>query len=376
MFKFFFHIIKSLFFFLSGILIKRRYDVVFYYPQHFNRGKNNENQFFKHLLLSCNSNNISYIVFEEPDFTIKSNRNLKATPFDFIYIAVVLLRKLFSSEMTTQLKDQKIGSFIAKIFFRQFYFKNYITLSQSMLSVFRGINSHAILYDLQHGIIHNNKNNYLINGVAESNLVDNYANLLLSGESYKEILVSNEKSDYFQNHTLVIGSDKSYESTMHEEFNKNILITLQFTHDHTADENKILFKELSQFITSIKADVNLYLKHHPRFNNEVDLSEILKLSNVKMAPVDINECFTLCSLHATAYSTSAFEAALLGIPTVLLHSENKFNYFQEEFNYPLNFLTDEFDSVEFYQEKSKIIKDWAISFYTPFNEHKFLNSLR
>ena len=372
----FFHIIKSLFFFISGILIKRRYDVVFYYPQHFNRGKNNENQFFKHLLLSCDSNNISYIVFEEPDFTIKSNRNSKATPFDFIYLVVILFRKLFSSEMTTQVKDQKIGSFIAKIFFRQFHFKNYITLSQSMLSVFRGLNSHAILYDLQHGIIHNNKKNYLINGAVESNLVDNDANLLLSGESYKEILVTNEKSDYFQKHTLVIGSDASCRITMHEKFNKNILITLQFTHDHTAYENNILLKELIDFIASVKADVNLYLKHHPRFNNEVDLSEILKLSNIKMAPIDINECFTLCSLHATTYSTSTFEAALFGIPTVLLHSEKEFNYFQKEFNYPLNFLTNEFNSIEFYQEKSKIIKGWAINFYSPFNESKFLNLLR
>ena len=216
----------------------------------------------------------------------------------------------------------------------------------------------------------------MINGVAESNLVENDANLLLTGESYKNILTVNEKLNYFQNHTLVIGSNSSCKSTMHKEFNKNILITLQFTHDHTADENKILLKELSEFIASVKVDVDLYLKHHPRFNNEVDLSDIFKLSNVKMAPIDINECFTLCSLHATTYSTSTFEAALLGIPTVLLHSENEFNYFQKEFNYPLNFLIDEFDSIEFYQEKSKIIKDWAIAFYTPFNEPKFLNSLR
>ena len=376
MFRFFFYILKSLFFFLSGILIKRRYDVVFYYPQHFNRGKNNENQFFKCLLLSCDSNNISYIVFEEPDFTIKSNRNSKATPFDFIYLVVILFRKLFSSEMTTQVKDQKIGSFIAKIFFRQFHFKNYITLSQSMLSVFRGLNSHAILYDLQHGIIHNNKKNYLINGVAESNLVDNDANLLLSGEPYKEILVANEKSDYFLKHTLVIGSDTFYRGTMHEKFNKNILISLQFTHDHTADENNILLKELSDFIASVKADVNLYLKHHPRFNNEVDLSEILELSNVKMAPIYINECFTLCSLHATTYSTSTFEAALLGIPTVLLHSQNEFNYFQKEFNYPLCYDVSDFKDIIVYQKSAEIVKIWAQEYYSSYNELVFLNLLK
>ena len=376
MFRNFLYIIKSMLFFLSGVLIKRKYDVVFYYPQHFNRGKNNENLFFKHLLLSCDSNNISYIVFEEPDFTIKSIRNSKATPFDFIYLVVILFRKLFSSEITTQLKDQKIGSLITKVFFRQFHFKNYITLSQSMLSVFRGINPSAILYDLQHGIIHNNKKNYLVNGIAESNLFVNDANLLLCGESYQKILEVNEKLDYFKNHTLVIGSDISYRNTIHKEFNKNILITLQFTHDHSVKENAILLKELSEFISSVKADVNLHLKHHPRFNNEVDLSELLKLSNVMIAPDDINECLSFCSLHATTYSTSTFEAALLGIPTILLASENEFNYFQNEFDYPLNILIDELDSIEFYQEKSKIIKDWAIAFYSPFNEHKFLNLLR
>ena len=376
MFRNFLYIIKSMFFFLSGILIKRKYDVVFYYPQHFNRNENNENHFFKHLLLSCDKNNISYIVFEEPDFSIKSSRSFKATPFDFIYLVIILLRKLFSSEMTTQIKDQKIGSFIAKVFFRNLHFKNYITLSQSMLSVFRGINPSAILYDLQHGIIHNNKKNYLVNGIAESNLFVNDANLLLCGESYQKILEVNEKLDYFKNHTLVIGSDISYRNTIHKEFNKNILITLQFTHDHSVKENAILLKELSEFISSVKADVNLHLKHHPRFNNEVDLSELLKLSNVMIAPDDINECLSFCSLHATTYSTFTFEAALLGIPTILLASENEFNYFQNEFDYPFNILIDELDSIEFYQEKSKIIKDWAIAFYSPFNEHKFLNLLR
>ena len=376
MFRFFFHIIKSLFFFLSGILIKRKYDIVFYYPQHFNRVNNNENLFFRHLLLSCDSNNISYIVFEEPDFSIKSIRNSKATPFDFMYLVVIFLRKVLSAEMTIQLKDQKIGGFIANVFFRQFHFQNYITLSQSMLSIFKGINPNAVLYDLQHGIIHNNKKNFLINGVAESNLVDNDANLLLFGESYKKILEINEKSDYFKNHTLVIGSDTSSKSILHKEFNKKILITLQFTHDHTADENAIFLKELGEFIASVKVDVDLYLKHHPRFNDEVNLSEMLKLSNVNMAPIDINDCFILCSLHATTYSTSTFEAALLGIPTILLQSLNEFNYFQKEFNYPLNLLIDEMDSNEFYQQKSKIVKDWAIAFYTPYNEHKFLNLLR
>lgn len=349
---------------------------MFYYPQHFNRGVNSENQYFKQLLQSCDTNNVTYIVFEEPDFTIKGKRNYKAIPFDFVYLFTLFLRKLYNREKPIQSIDQKIGRFIAKVFFKNLYFKSYITLSQSMLSVFRGINPNAILYDLQHGIIHNNKINYLVDGKAESNLVDNNVHLLLSGESYKNLLVSNEIGNYFQNHAFVVGSNFRSKNILHEKFNYNILITLQFTHDHTTEQNELFFTELCEFIRVSNKDVNFYLKHHPRFNNEVDLSEILKQPNINIAPSDINSCFDLCSLHATAYSTSTFEAALLGIPTILIPSESKFNCFQKDFNYPLNQSIDNFKDNSFYREKSKIIKEWAKEYYSPYNESTFLNLLK
>jgi len=363
-------------FFLSGIIKKRKYDIVFYYPQHFNRGVNNENQFFKHLLLSCDNNKISYIVFEEPDFTIRSKRNNKVVPFDFIYLLIILLRKLYSSKLTTLVKDQKIGGFIANVFFRKFIFKHYITLSQSMLSVFRGINPNAKLYDLQHGIIHNNKKNYLLNGVAESNLLVNNANLLLSGKSYKDMLLINDKSNYFQSHTFVIGGHLFSSDFIHQQFNGNILVTLQFTHDHSDKENTILLNEVKTFVSSADTKVNFYLKHHPRFNNEVDLSEILELPNTHFAPDDINECFKLCSLHATTYSTSTFEAALLGIPTILIHSQNELNFFKTDFIYPLNYGISDFMDITVYQKSAEIVKSWSKEYYSPYNELAFLDLLK
>jgi len=370
------YIIQSLFFFLSGLIKKRRYDVVFYYPQHFNRGEYNENQFLKQLLLSCDNNNISYIVFEEPDFLIKSNRNSKTTPFDFIYLAIILLRKLYSSEMSIQLKDHRIGRFLSKTIFLNIKFKNVITISQSMLSIFKGINPNAKLYDLQHGIIHNNKKNYLVNGVAESNLLENNANLLLSGESYKDLLVTNDKSNYFQSHTFVIGGHVFSSDFIHQKFNDNVLITLQFTHDHSDKQNTILLNELKSFLSSVDTKVNFYLKHHPRFNNEVDLSEILELPNTHFAPDDINECFKLCSLHATTYSTSTFEAALLGIPTILIHSQNELNFFKTDFIYPLNYSISDFIDITVYQKSAEIVKRWAKEYYSPYNELAFLNLLK
>ncbi|MEE2700033.1 MAG: hypothetical protein VYD71_01545 [Bacteroidota bacterium] len=372
------YIIKSLLFFLLGVVVKRRYDVVFYYPQHFNRGVNNENQFFKHLLQSCDCNSISYIVFEEPDFTVKNNRNDKAIPFDFLYLLILFLRKLYGSKISDELKDKKIGGFIAKLFFRQFSFKNFITLSQSMLSIFRGINSDAILFDLQHGIIHNNKENYLMNGKAESNLVCNDAHLLLSGASYKDILLENERLNYFQTHAFVIGANISSNNNRHQEFNSNILITLQFTHDHTAEQNDILFKQLCDFISSENTEVNFYLKHHPRFNNEIDLSNIFKQPNVLMAPNDINESFNLCSLHATTYSTSTFDAALLGIPTIFIKGSTDFNFFNfnSELNYPIAHSIDSFKDINIYKNSAEVVKSWARKYYSSFNSEKFISLLK
>ena len=287
-----------------------------------------------------------------------------------------MLRKLYSNKLTILIKDQKIGGFLANVFFRDFTFKYYITLSQSMLSIFRGINPNAKLYDLQHGIIHNNKKNYLLNGVVEPNLLANNANLLLSGESYKDLLVINDQSNYFQSNAFVIGSHVPSSVFIHEKFNTNVLVTLQFTHDHSDQENTILLNELKVFLSSSDTKINFYLKNHPRFNNEVDLSEIFTLSNIHSAPEDINECFKLCSLHATAYSTSIFEAALLGIPTILIHSKNEFNFLKKELAYPLNYDISDFKDVVVFQESAKIVKSWAEEYYSPYNEFAFLDLLK
>lgn len=370
------YFIQSFLFFSTGFFAKREYDVVFYYPHHFNRGDKNENGFFKQLLECCDKHNISYVVFEEPDYSSAAKRNKNAISFDFMYVLIVLLRKLFSTEMNIQIKDQKIGRFLSKIFFRKFIFKHYITLSQSMLSVFRGINPDAKLFDLQHGIIHNNKENYLMHGLVAENLRANNVHLLLHGKSYKALLVKNEVADYFQTHTHVIGSNASLANFKHQQFNNKVLITLQFTHDHSEAENKALKEELTSFISSFNTAINFYLKHHPRFNNEVDLNEILALDNVHLAPSYIHECFDLCSVHATAYSTCTFEAALLGIPTVLINPLRAHNYFENDFNYPLKHGLSDFSNEEIYTFSSKEISQWASAYYEPFNSEKFLNLLQ
>ena len=44
---------KSFIFFVYSIFFKRKVDIVFYYPQHFNRDENSQNMYFNHLYKCC-----------------------------------------------------------------------------------------------------------------------------------------------------------------------------------------------------------------------------------------------------------------------------------------------------------------------------------
>jgi hypothetical protein len=328
------------------------------------------------LINTSKKNNLRYILIEEPDYNSNSKRNKDAVYFDFIFVIILVLRKLFSTEMDAITKDHKIGRFLSNTFFLNIKFMNVITISQSMVSVFRGLNKDCNIYDVQHGIIHNNKPNYILHNKAEPNLVDNNVSLLLSGKSFQKLLIDNEALNYFKEHTFVLGSGDNNLEKVHHSFNNNVLITLQFTHDHSDKENTILLNELKVFVSSVDTKVNFYLKHHPRFNNEVDLSDVLELPNTHFAADDIDECFKLCSLHVTTYSTSTFEAALLGVPTILMHSKNELNFFKTDFLYPLNQNISDFKDITVYQKSAEIVKSWAKEYYSPYNELTFLNLLK
>ena len=366
-------LLKSIWFVVSHLYSSKVYDVVFYYPQHFNRGKNNENSFFQPYLDVCEKHNLSYIVLEEPCKGAKSNIN--STPFDFIFYLIIIFRRYFSKNNVFE-TDKYIGLLLGKRVLKYFNFNNVVVLSKSMVYFFRGMNNEARIFDIQHGIIYKNKSDYFINSEVSIHLKENDVSLLLFGNRFANILVEGDATNFMNSHCYVIGYPIVKQENIHHSFNNNVLITLQFTHDHSDKENTILLNELKVFVSSVDTKVNFYLKQHPRFNNEVDLSEILELPNTHFAPDDINECFKLCSLHATTYSTSTFEAALLGIPTILIHSQNELNFFKTEFIYPLNYDISDFKDITVYQKSTEIVKSWAKEYYSPYNERTFLNLLK
>ena len=369
-----YYFLFSVFYFIKLAFKKKHYSVIFYAPQHFNRGKNSENIFFKDLLNTCKIHNLSFLYLEEPDVYSNQKRSKIAIPFDFIYYLIMFFRKFKKLEISYIDIDKKIGYFVKKIFFKNITFDNYITLSQSMLSFFNGVNPHAKRFDLQHGTIHANKENYLYNGIVSGNLKKNNVTLLLSGKAYKDVLIKNDISNFYKNHIQVIGVSIT-NNIITSRPNKNVLVSLQFTHDHSLDENKKIADSLEILIEK-ESDFHFYLKNHPRFNNDVDLSRFLSLPNVSLIYDDLQDCFRKCSFHLTSYSTVTFEASLQAIPTFFLQSDSiKMSIFNEQYNYPF-YKYSLSDLHNNYSVCSLEAKEWAKQFYQPFCEESFLKSLK
>ena len=65
-------------------------------------------------------------------------------------------------------------------------------------------------------------------------------------------------------------------------------------------------------------------KNHKQFDANLNIKLRNKIwfgASYRTSPneaSDIQEAFILCSLHVTAYSTSIFEASLVGVPTIII----------------------------------------------------------
>ena len=359
--------LHSFYYFLKHLFIKTEVDVLFYYPQHFNRGVKDENLFFAPLYQSCKSNNKSYLIFEEPDRKSNKNRNNHVIPFDFVYYIIIVLRKF-------NLSEKSIGKVLKKSLLRRIRYKNLIVLSQSMIEIFRYVNKETKIFDLQHGIIHSEMESYCKGNKVNQRIHENNIELLLFGEGFKTILERTDSTNYYKDNAHVIGIQKESLKLNTDIVNKNVLVTLQFTEDHTTYQNEKLYNDFIEFIHS-NTEYTFYLRNHPRFNKEVDVENLYQFKNTKEAPSQLSECFSICSFHLTSYSTTTFECASVGIPSVFLTSlKQDFSMFNNDFHYPLNKNLD--DIYDNYTECSEKVMQWESEYYSNFNEGKFISLLK
>ena len=377
-----FHFFQSFFYFYTNLVFNKKIDVLFYYPQHFNLNSTHVRS-LQIMIDACRRNKLSYLIIEEPEYNCTITRSNSAIKFDFFYLIISVLRKIYSNVSCVYEKDRKIGAILSFLFLGKNKVRNIITISQSMQSLFSVVYSKSNLYDYQHGIISKIYDGYSEKDKIASTILDNNVKLLLHGSSVKEKLMDCEGGDYFDKNTFVIGAPYEKYVKPNKMFDGNVLFSLQFSNSHSKEINQILYEETISFFDKINSDfpdVKVYLKHHPRFNNCIDLSSFYNYSFVMDSPSNINDCFDLCSLHITEYSTMVFDGITLGVPTLFTNFYNNFDLFKEEYKFPysdmniidgLIKLTDDNFYIEVYNNQLTATD----KFYQPFDENLFLKTI-
>lgn len=386
------YIFKSFLFFSSSLFKKRKYDVIFYYPAHFNRGTDTKNDFFDPFYEICNNNNISYLVIEEPELYKKMKRNVDTVPFDFMLIMILMLRKLIPLKRfdSFQHREWFIARLLKPIFFRNFTFENYIVLSNSMMGFFRGLNKDAKLFDYQHGVITSQHRGYVgIDTNAAEHIKLNDANVMVYGKGFEDVLCSAVADKYYDSHVHTVG--QSVNGRFENHYGKRtVLFSLQFADPNPVFNQKILdkivkfFEKYEDFFVS--NNIIILLKHHPRFHHDIDPTPLYLFTFTKLYKGVLFDALEESFLHLTFHSTTTFEASSMGIPTLLM--ENNLldpKFFIYDYNYPLGIKNEQniieciemylHDEVHYLSDTKKVF-EWNKNFYSEIDIHLFVNLIK
>ena len=166
--------------------------------------------------------------------------------------------------------------------------------------------------------------------------------VLLFGNGFKKKLLKVKKGKYFIDNSHVVGSSFKHSFKSKSSFNGNVLYSLQFTNSHSNRLNKVLlFKTLELFndIKDRKINLKIYLRPHPRFNDCIDLTDLYKFDFIESSSEKLKDCFDICSLHLTEYSSVLFDSISVGILTILTRFSDELDIYQNEYDFPTSSLS-------------------------------------
>ncbi len=368
--------------------------VLFYYPQHFNRSAEGTNPFFYPLMKACDNHRIEYEVWEEPDVATDKPRNPNAKRADGFFWTIVVIRKIVRILMPVFSRYQK-EKVVAQIFnvltLCRYRYKKYVSISGSMEELFLALCPKADVFELQHGVDYSNKISYFDNCQLKDAYKSPRWHLLSWGEGYRSCVIRGHENDFnLKERVHVVGYPmfREVKKPLNTKGNKfTILFSFQFTNDWNVAELKRYKQMIMQTLKMLEGvDCEVLLKHHPRYNNCIDLSDMYErfpfAHETKEMLTDLQES---TNLHVTFNSTTGFEFAEVGIPSFFLHNADfpqPESLFYKEYNYPLYLDMNIREVVErlqieaMHQHDAGIVMEWYKKFYSPFDEELFVNLLK
>jgi len=396
----------SMRYFFKLIFISREYDVVFVSSAFFNRGMDGENLLFKPMVECCKKNKLNYIVLEDTDLKgayNNFNRNEKSIPFDFVSLLQIILRKVYNlrhkkpiTRDAVYLREFKISKILKNLFFKKFHAKVYITLTWNNVTLWRTVSPSASIVDYQHGIISDGDEAHMKDGHPPKIKSANDVIALVYGDRFKRILIDNDKTGFYSEKNVInVGLYKnktSYSKKRIPVNNKKILFTLQITPDFSDKKVNELYIDIVEKLIGDNADFlsknnyEIIFRHHPRFNTMNCQDIILEHNFVSFDnQTPMNDLLSTVSLHMTFHSTSVFEAAMMGLPTIFIDMHERLSpneIFLKQYEYPcknwvirdyedfIKVLTESEDK-HTYNNYCNDVFQWSQELYHDFNESVF-----
>ena len=376
------------------VFFSKRPQVLFYYPQHFNRSAETTNPFFDPMLKECERHDIPFVLIEEPDYSSDKPRNKNAIKGDALFLMIVVLRKIIGRihrESKFYVNEQRVAKALNALTFCKLIIPRYVSISGSMNELFIYLNPKGEIYEMQHGVIFAGKDAfYEPDGSLHPAYKSSNFHLMFWGEGYQKSVIRGHEKEW-DGRTHVIGyplDNGTAISKLHEDAN-TILFSMQITMDANEEwANGFLemvedcLKQLQELIRE-GFNFKVLLKHHPRFNNAYNIEYLFeKYPFIELTDKPLSELLPNTMLQVTYHSTTAFEYAQYGVPSFFMQSQNMqqgIELFYNEYQYPLYAGMNIGDVVKrlkdngFYIEDSEIVKDWYLRFYTPFDEEEFLS---
>lgn len=372
----------------TKVIFAKRPKVLFYYPQHFNRSVQATNPFFDRMLGVCDSHGISYQLIEEPDWGTDKPRNKKAIKGDVLFILITIIRKIvLKCGVKDEINRERITANVVDVLtLGRLLCEKYITISGSMLEIFIYLNEKAIVYDMQHGILYKQHPTFFDDQERIHYHVATQPrwHWLMWGRGYEECFCRGDEK-ILAGRIHVVGYPISSNSGTDKQFDgQGILFSLQFTHDYSNGELKRMKTKCEETLQQLEGKgVKVFLKHHPRFNDAINIDEWKeRFPFCELTKKSLTELLPDVMLQLTFYSTTSFEYAENGIPSYFVDPENELKHhddlFYREYRYPLYKGMTLSDVVERLQDDrlrkqdAEVIRKWYREFYDEFNEEEFI----
>lgn len=285
---------------------------------------------------------------------------------------------------------QWFGWLARPFFAKKFNADVVVTQAGQFADVFATLLPNARVADVQHGVIHSRHRGYFD---LEGRLLPIYRGMKmrefwLFGQGYADCFFMNtENAKDLQGRVKVIGDviragESRGEQVAQEEKNL-IVIASQMTTDFPKETLAALKKIYEDAFMQARAYGRVVFRHHPRFNASINLDDWKEKFDwvVTDDTRSWSELFAESICTMTINSTTAFDAAAYGVPTVLLDGSvaGFSNMMVDEYGYPFAEMTVgqycNMDDVQQSSVKGKV-REWYERFYSPFTEENCMRLLK